>query len=163
MGTHVGFALADTTLLHFTETFCICVVIRASIRAVVFECPNALISLTMGAYLSEPVTKKEIGVDEDDNFWVSSASMQGWRVSQEDAHNALLGFDDYSSLFAVYDGHGGHEVAVYTAKRLPNFIKGRKPYRMGNVHGGLIEAFVEFDRSLTERDVIRELRVIAGK
>ena len=81
--THVGFALADTTLLHFTETFCICVVIRASIRAVVFECPNALISLTMGAYLSEPVTKKEIGVDEDDNFWVSSASMQGWRVSQE--------------------------------------------------------------------------------
>ena len=37
----------------------------------------------MGAYLSEPVTKKEIGVDEDDKFWVSSASMQGWRVSQE--------------------------------------------------------------------------------
>jgi len=37
----------------------------------------------MGAYLSEPVTKKDISTDEDGNFWVSSASMQGWRVSQE--------------------------------------------------------------------------------
>ena len=74
-----------------------------------------------------------------------------------------MDFDDFSSLFAVYDGHGGHEVAVYTAKRLPNFIKSRKDYRLGNIEEGLIEAFVEFDRSLIERDVIRELRVIAGK
>jgi len=117
----------------------------------------------MGAYLSEPVTKKDIETDEDSNFWVSSASMQGWRVSQEDAHNAILNFDDFSSLFAVYDGHGGHEVAVYTAKRLPNFIKSRKDYRMGRIEDGLVEAFVEFDRSLIERDIVRELRVIAGK
>ena len=54
-------------------------------------------------------------------------------------------------------------MAVYTAKRLPNFIKSRKDYRMGRIEEGLVEAFVEFDRSLTERDVIRELRVIAGK
>lgn len=40
-------------------------------------------SIKMGAYLSEPVTKKDISTDEDGNFWVSSASMQGWRVSQE--------------------------------------------------------------------------------
>ena len=40
-------------------------------------------SFAMGAYLSQPITKKEIGVEEDDNFWVSSTSMQGWRVSQE--------------------------------------------------------------------------------
>lgn len=37
----------------------------------------------MGAYLSEPITKKEIETSEDDNFWVSSASMQGWRTNQE--------------------------------------------------------------------------------
>ena len=37
----------------------------------------------MGAYLSEPITKKEITEEEDDNFWVSSASMQGWRTNQE--------------------------------------------------------------------------------
>ena len=81
----------------------------------------------------------------------------------QDAHNAILNYDDYSSLFAVYDGHGGHEVAAYTAQKLPNYIKGRKDYRMGNLEKGLVEAFVEFDRTLTERDVVRELRIIAGK
>ena len=34
---------------------------------------------------------------------------------------------------------------------------------MGQLEEGLVEAFVEFDRTLIERDVIRELRVIAGK
>ena len=117
----------------------------------------------MGAYLSEPITKKEIDVEENENFWVSSVSMQGWRVSQEDAHNAILNYDDFSSLFAVYDGHGGHEVAVYTAKKLPNFIKSRKDYRMGNIEDGLTKAFLEFDKTLTEREIVRELRVIANK
>jgi len=113
--------------------------------------------------LSEPITKKEIETSEDDNFWVSSASMQGWRTNQEDAHNAILDYDDYSSLFAVYDGHGGHEVAIYTAKKLPNFIKSRKDYRMGKIEEGLADAFVEFDKTLTDREIVRELRVIAGK
>lgn len=113
--------------------------------------------------MSEPITKKEIETSEDDNFWVSSASMQGWRTNQEDAHNAILSYDDYSSLFAVYDGHGGHEVAIYTAKKLPNFIKSRKDYRMGKIEEGLADAFVEFDKTLTDREIVRELRVIAGK
>ena len=81
----------------------------------------------------------------------------------QDAHNAILNYDDYSSLFAVYDGHGGHEVAIYTAKKLPNYIKSRKDYRMGNIEDGLINAFLEFDKTLTEREIVRELRVIAGK
>ena len=63
-----------------------------------------------------------------------------------------MNYDDYSSLFAVYDGHGGHEVAAYTAKKLPNYIKCRKDYRMGNIEQGLTEAFVEFDRTLTEQN-----------
>ena len=37
----------------------------------------------MGAYLSQPVTTKETSTEENDNFWVASTSMQGWRVSQE--------------------------------------------------------------------------------
>ena len=64
-----------------------------------------------------------------------------------------MNYDDYSSLFAVYDGHGGHEVAAYTAKKLPNYIKCRKDYRMGNIEQGLTEAFVEFDRTLTEQNL----------
>lgn len=37
----------------------------------------------MGAYLSEPITKKEIETEEDDFMSVAACSMQGWRVSQE--------------------------------------------------------------------------------
>lgn len=51
----------------------------------------------------------------------------------QDAHNAILEFDTNSSLFAVYDGHGGHEVAVYTAKHLPNFIKKNSLYLKGQM------------------------------
>ena len=48
-------------------------------------------SLAMGAYLSQPITKKENSVEEDDNFWVASTSMQGWRVSQEVSNFWYLG------------------------------------------------------------------------
>ncbi|KAJ8976988.1 hypothetical protein NQ317_013989 [Molorchus minor] len=55
--------------------------------------------------------------------------MQGWRVSQEDAHNCILDFDTDTSYFAVYDGHGGHEVAQYCAQKLPQFIKDLQAYK----------------------------------
>ena len=67
----------------------------------------------------------------------------------QDAHNAILDFDTNSSLFAVYDGHGGHEVAVYTAKHLPKYIRKNELYRKGQMDEALVESFVEFDRTIT--------------
>merc|ERR1712141_818550 len=164
MGNHVGFRAALPTFKKKRRGKKLGIYELLDLVSVWTDAKKVgLESFAMGAYLSQPITKKEIGVEEDDNFWVSSTSMQGWRVSQEDAHNAILNYDDYSSLFAVYDGHGGHEVAAYTAKKLPNYIKCRKDYRMGNIEQGLTEAFVEFDRTLTEQSVVRELRIIAGK
>ena len=40
----------------------------------------------MGAYLSEPVTRKESTEDEDERFKYGSSAMQGWRTGMEDAH-----------------------------------------------------------------------------
>ena len=34
---------------------------------------------------------------------------------------------------------------------------------MGKIEEGLHDAFLEFDKTLTEREIVRELRVIAGK
>jgi len=91
-----------------------------------------------------------------------ASSMQGWRVSQEDAHNHILNFDNGKSLFAVYDGHGGHEVAEYCSKYLPDYIKKNENYKCGNYEKALEDSFIGFDATLVDRKVVAELKVIAG-
>lgn len=111
----------------------------------------------MGSYLTTPVTKKE-STDEDGTDLVCGASsMQGWRVSQEDAHNVIINFDENKSLFAVYDGHGGAEVALYTAEHLPQFIKNTQEFKDGNYRQALINAFMELDENLIKEEVLQFL------
>lgn len=43
----------------------------------------------MGAYLSEPITKKESENGEGNGLIFGASSMQGWRVSQEVEHDQL--------------------------------------------------------------------------
>ena len=40
----------------------------------------------------------------------------------EDAHLCNMDIGDGISVFGVFDGHGGHEVAVFTAK---HFVRSR--------------------------------------
>ncbi|CAH1721614.1 unnamed protein product [Aphis gossypii] len=110
----------------------------------------------MGTYLSKPVTDKES--HDTDNDWLScgSSSMQGWRESQEDAHNCLLDFDKKVALFAVYDGHGGAEVAQYAAENLPALVKNTL-YDNQDFEQALIKAFMDFDDSLIEFPVVEKL------
>lgn len=58
------------------------------------------------------------GEDERHLFCVSD--MQGWRISMEDAHAAVMNLpedanvspDERVSFFAVYDGHGGALILI---------------------------------------------------
>lgn len=118
----------------------------------------------MGSYLRKPITEK---VSEDESTALvkyGASSMQGWRISQEDAHNCCPHFDDSneSFLFAVYDGHGGAEVAEYASKKLPDFVKGLPQYKEGNLKEALVEAFLGFDLELLKPEVIDELKQLAG-
>lgn len=88
--------------------------------------------------------------------------MQGWRISQEDAHNSILNFDTETSFFSVYDGHGGHEVATYCALHLPDFMKNTQAYKDGNIHQALEDVYLEFDHHLTKPEIIKQLKIIAG-
>ena len=134
----------------------------------------------MGAYLSEPVLDKH-STDENCEFLShGSSSMQGWRVSQEvkpmhlifpecsehtffqDAHNAIVEYAKGKSYFAVYDGHGGHEVAAYCALKLPEFIKTNENFKAGNYSKALEEAFIAFDALIVDREVVEQLKKIAG-
>ncbi|XP_005179075.1 probable protein phosphatase CG10417 [Musca domestica] len=117
----------------------------------------------MGAYLSQPKTDK-LSTDELNEFLiVGASSMQGWRNSQEDAHNAILDFDKNTAFFAVYDGHGGAEVSTYCADKLPNFLKELEAYKNGNFEQALKDAFLGFDKTLLEPAVIEILKVLAGE
>ncbi|XP_024883635.1 probable protein phosphatase CG10417 isoform X1 [Temnothorax curvispinosus] len=116
----------------------------------------------MGAYLSEPITKKESSDEVGKNVAYGASSMQGWRISQEDAHNCCIEFDENVSLFAVYDGHGGHEVATYCARNLPDFIKQTEAYKKGDIRQALIDAFLGFDDTLTKPEVVNVLKELAG-
>lgn len=80
----------------------------------------------------------------------------------QDAHNCCIDFDENVSLFAVYDGHGGHEVATYCARYLPDFIKQTEAYKNGDIRQALIDAFLGFDDTLTKPDVVNILKELAG-
>ncbi|CAH0556145.1 unnamed protein product [Brassicogethes aeneus] len=116
----------------------------------------------MGSYLSEPLCEKISSDEINDKLKCGASSMQGWRVSQEDAHNCILEYDNNCSFFAVYDGHGGHEVAQYCSQKLPEFIKQLQTYKDGDIEKALIEGFLGFDATIATKDVIAILKEIAG-
>lgn len=74
----------------------------------------------------------------------------------------MISFDKDTSLFAVYDGHGGHEVAVYCAQKLPDFLKGTQAYKKGDLENALIDTFLGFDATISTREVVTILKEIAG-
>ncbi|CAL8147541.1 unnamed protein product [Orchesella dallaii] len=115
----------------------------------------------MGAYLSEPMTAKETEEGEGNKLKFGACSMQGWRVSQEDAHNCIASFDQDASLFAVYDGHGGSEVATYLSRHLPEFLKTCTAYKNGEFVKGLEECYLKIDESIKTPEVIKEIQQIA--
>lgn len=58
----------------------------------------------MGAYLTHPLTEKQSSDVDDEYLSCGASEMQGWRMSQEDAHICSLQFDNSTSLFGVFDG-----------------------------------------------------------
>ncbi|KAJ3354476.1 Protein phosphatase 2C 2 [Entophlyctis luteolus] len=80
----------------------------------------------MGQTLSEPITDKHTTFDADNRLAYAASSMQGWRITMEDAHTTILDLEPAAastpnsrfSFFAVYDGHGGSAVAKYAGNHL---------------------------------------------
>ena len=72
----------------------------------------------MGVYLSSPDTRKHTTSGETDYLSYCESSMQGWRLNQEDGVicQPSLGGLPNAALFAVFDGHGGAEVARFCSK-----------------------------------------------
>lgn len=76
----------------------------------------------------------------------------------QDAHICSLDFDKSTSLFAVFDGHGGSEVALYCSKKLPEFLKNTDAYKRSEYQQALKDAFLGFDATLIDEEIVRELK-----
>mmetsp|Transcript_5422 Transcript_5422/g.20433 ORF Transcript_5422/g.20433 Transcript_5422/m.20433 type:complete len:356 (+) Transcript_5422:207-1274(+) len=117
----------------------------------------------MGAYLSQPITDKESTDGEDGRFKYGTTAMQGWRTNMEDAHATVLGLDEDTSFFGVYDGHGGKEVAIYVSRYLHHVFKESEAYKSGDVGQGLIDSFLAMDTNMIHVSAKDELTQLAGK
>jgi len=105
----------------------------------------------MGQTLSEPITCKETTSIRDDSLVVASSSMQGWRVTMEDAHQHILQMspeDPTAAYFAVFDGHGGSVVARHASIHLHRHIVNRAEYQEGDIPAAIREGFLECDRAM---------------
>ena len=104
----------------------------------------------MGCYLSAANTDKDTHHEDSPFLPYAVCNMQGWRRNQEDAHIALPDFDPEKSLslFAVFDGHGGAEVAIFCERHFGTLLKSCEAYRQGDYALALRTAFSDTDAAL---------------
>jgi protein phosphatase 1G len=109
----------------------------------------------MGAYLSSPVTEKELFEGDGVSMRYGGSSMQGWRRTMEDAHLAetALPDDPNTAIFGVFDGHGGAEVAKFCQKYLAAEFQRLRAQDTGpgtGVEEALIKCFHRMDDMLRD-------------
>jgi protein phosphatase 2C family protein 2/3 len=88
--------------------------------------------------------------------------MQGWRISMEDAHAAVLDLQaeyegeetkpaepkDRLSFFGVYDGHGGEKVAQFAGDHLHKIIAKQESFKSKDYEQALKDGFLATDRAI---------------
>lgn len=80
----------------------------------------------------------------------------------EDSHlTALDVVEGEVSIFGVFDGHGGCEVAHFVEAHFVDEIKKSEYFRKGDYKNALIETFITIDKMLISDAGKRELAKIA--
>ena len=85
--------------------------------------------------------------------------MQGWRKRMEDSHitDLDLGPSNQTQLFAVFDGHGGSEVAKFFANHFTEEFLKNKNYLRNDVKKALEENYQKMDSLMLEKEGREEL------
>ena len=90
------------------------------------------------------------------------SAMQGWRISMEDAHAAILDLQPEDSgksrntsppeqrlaYFGVYDGHGGEKVAQFAGENIHKIIAKQDAFKKGDIEQALKDGFLATDRAI---------------
>ena len=88
--------------------------------------------------------------------------MQGWRISMEDSHTAVLDLQPVNageefkaapeeirlSFFGVYDGHGGDKVAQFSGENIHKIIAKQEAFKRGDYEQALKDGFLATDRAI---------------
>lgn len=114
----------------------------------------------MGIYLSSPDTRKHSIDGEGPTTRYGASSMQGWRLNMEDAHISEGKFTKDSALFAVFDGHGGTEVAKFCEHHFGEELKKNANFEAGKMEEALKETFLLMDRMLVTPEGQAQLRTL---
>jgi serine/threonine protein phosphatase PrpC len=119
----------------------------------------------MGDFLSTPDKTKHSTNGQTPTIAFGASSMQGWRKANEDAHLHELDIlkDGKMHLFAVFDGHGGHEVAEFAAKHFLTELKKNYSFKEGDYEKGLRDTFILIDKKLITEEGKKDLARIAKK
>ena len=115
----------------------------------------------MGIYLNKPRTDKDSRDGSNAYLKFGVSAMQGWRMSMEDAHISEGSFHGEIGLFAVFDGHGGPEVAKFCAKYFGKELLQNKNFQSGDYKKALEENFLKMDEILMGPDgpkLLKEFR-----
>ena len=104
----------------------------------------------MGAslvYLDRPNTTKATDMGQFKlGYKYATSSMQGWRLAMEDAHIINDNIDGTGAgLFAIFDGHGGFEVAKFCERHFTNVLINSELYKQKKFDKALEEAFLQMD------------------
>lgn len=115
----------------------------------------------MGIYLSKPNVIKDSHVGENTYLKYGVSAMQGWRMNMEDAHITNLTLPNDCALFAVFDGHGGQEVARFCGKYFSDELVKNENFGKGSYKLALEQTFLKMDSILmgeNAMDILREFK-----
>merc|ERR1712021_142288 len=111
----------------------------------------------MGVYLSTPDTRKNTITGAGNGMRFAATCMQGWRLNMEDAEISNPDFAPNMSLYAVFDGHGGSEVAKYCGQHFGPELKKSPEFKAENYKDALIKTFLRMDELVGKDENRQEL------
>ncbi|KAF8807123.1 PP2C-domain-containing protein, partial [Phlegmacium glaucopus] len=97
-------------------------------------------------------TTKATDSGANERLFYAVSSMQGWRVTMEDAHAIVLDLeaanDKQNCFFAVYDGHSGASVAEFAGNNVHKRLVTEEAYKHEDYELALKKAFLGTDEDL---------------
>lgn len=107
----------------------------------------------MGIYLSKACDRVEKESGQGGSVKYVVGEMQGWRKNMEDAHIAVCDLDcqqaaadEQLSIFGVFDGHGGKEVALFTKDYFVKELVSNEAFQQKNYSLALKQTFHRIDQ-----------------